>query len=1482
MVMKCFAAWLLLGLPAHAWWCETSRSVGCRGRIKEFVKEVTATDPFLALSHIHTAVNDEPIVVDWDNDGDYDVIDGIKYYQRHSFSGRVHEIVDNPFVNISAGGCADLAVADWDGDGNWDLLVADMDAPMVHFEQSQGRLVRVEKAASPFRDIIDMAEAKHLRPLMADFNGDGRMDLLLMPKIAENHFLNGSPDPFYIRDWRCEFFLYLQTGGGQLKKVDIPYLRNPACSFAGGNGASLVDLDNDGDLDAVFGAREGPLLVYENKKVLGQHILSPREMPAGMRMDTILEKGGLFNYFYPVLADWDFDGDLDLALVTILSNLQPRFFEHQEDHTVIELDGPPNISCPIDWSKPFSMLDMNGDGTLEMVGRGTGRMYGTIVCARNGTDLVDSKCEMNPFCLWAVFNGMVGFVRDSVKEMLKEKEISMKLEVKMVYTETQVAIWIERSPYLEGQFNANEQEGCISSGANKITQGQFPSWLDWDGDGDVDVLKVARPGELHLHEQLFNGTFVLKVLPVPPVRDYTAADFDGDGDVDLLIAVPKEPGCRYFERTGDGSLKELKGNDNPFNSVCGSTGSLASSALNEEFKYFTLGDWDQDGDMDMIVVDAHDGVQLFKAQGVNHFLETPNSPFSTISLPDNMMVSLADLDADGDLDVIVPSHTYPKECCDMEYKYFERVASGDLVELHMAVPPLRAVPLTFFEGGTKSPFVFQRHLVADVDGDGDLDVVLGDYFSRDIQYAQQQDGQFIWLPDSRNPFYEVVQQIKDKVLCWSMVDWDRDGDLDVLAPQTYEDGKNMRLASHMRLFEQVSDGSNSSFLEVVGSRNPFDGLSIDMTAECPSLIDLDGDGDLDLVLMLTSKRFEYYEQREGRYHHATSNPFDGVSIKKGSTMQPLFTDWDGDGSLDMLVTGSTKLLFFQQGFCLPASSYCRWGSCNERTNQCECNDGVEGHDCSICGEYHVRTEDWEGDACEQGACPPGQRLDRDADVDLVSAKYPRWPHSSRRRHQLRYVAIAGAPNCSSCPAGTAPNAEGSECIECHTGQYSRPRSARCSMCEPGFAPDATRSSCQKCLGQSYANPGDELCRACSFPSMILNDDNWCTPIYTILFVFGFILLMLFVMTAFGRLRLECLRWRLKDLIQAKNWHDLHATKCTFLEYGLCKKKADRLLNARKADVKAESFQLGICLQYVFDHLEGMYTERAQQAEWRFHEWPLTKTGYLVKIRNFGLQVVDPEAAWNALPTCSYPKDPNFHQVAQVLAYGPWALGKHMCCPRDGQPDCSVVDALQPENSSGKATWFLSWVWGYGFRTVTTALSKWWQKHRIVSGDACSNIYIWWCVFVNNQFRMLEEGVMEPPDNLFDVFGQQLEGIGKMLMSIPATVILPELEVGEIESLKDLTRECRVDAAAAKASVQADADAIKEEIQKKHQSFQYVNQTVEHALWCEVIEYLEANSTDSSTRDEGTSGVPSSEESTESVPSTSSTKKGPTSSDCSLQ
>ena len=48
-------------------------------------------------------------------------------------------------------------------------------------------------------------------------------------------------------------------------------------------------------------------------------------------------------------------------------------------------------------------------------------------------------------------------------------------------------------------------------------------------------------------------------------------------------------------------------------------------------------------------------------------------------------------------------------------------------------------------------------------------------------------------------------------------------------------------------------------------------------------------------------------------------------------------------------------------------------------------------------------------------------------------------------------------------------------------------------------------------------------------------------------------------------------------------------------------------------------------------------------------------------------------------------------------------------------------------------------------------------------------------------------------------------------SIPTTVILPELELDNIETLTELTTQCRVDAERAQASVQEDVIQIKKKI-----------------------------------------------------------------------
>ena len=50
--------------------------------------------------------------------------------------------------------------------------------------------------------------------------------------------------------------------------------------------------------------------------------------------------------------------------------------------------------------------------------------------------------------------------------------------------------------------------------------------------------------------------------------------------------------------------------------------------------------------------------------------------------------------------------------------------------------------------------------------------------------------------------------------------------------------------------------------------------------------------------------------------------------------------------------------------------------------------------------------------------------------------------------------------------------------------------------------------------------------------------------------------------------------------------------------------------------------------------------------------------------------------------------------------------------------------------------------------------------------------------------------------------------------------------------------CKVDAEKADASVEADAVMIKKHIMEQHESFEYVNETVEQALWCEVMKYLD--------------------------------------------
>ena len=127
--MKWFGLLALL-LPALGWWCETSDRHGCRGKTRHFVREAAVANPFLVFESIKTGIDEEAIVVDWDGDGDLDVIlkkpDGLSLLEFKSERHDFVEVIPNPLHGIPGGYCRP-AVVDWDGDGHLDLIVGAKD-----------------------------------------------------------------------------------------------------------------------------------------------------------------------------------------------------------------------------------------------------------------------------------------------------------------------------------------------------------------------------------------------------------------------------------------------------------------------------------------------------------------------------------------------------------------------------------------------------------------------------------------------------------------------------------------------------------------------------------------------------------------------------------------------------------------------------------------------------------------------------------------------------------------------------------------------------------------------------------------------------------------------------------------------------------------------------------------------------------------------------------------------------------------------------------------------------------------------------------------------------------------------------------------------------------------------------------------------------------------------------------------------------------
>jgi len=260
--------------------------------------------------------------------------------------------------------------------------------------------------------------------------------------------------------------------------------------------------------------------------------------------------------------------------------------------------------------------------------------------------------------------------------------------------------------------------------------------------------------------------FGFAVSSNPYVGGLAVADFDDDGDVDLLVGGYYGDFV-YYENTGTSANPAFGApTSNPFG---------LSSVY--QYAFITSTDLDNDGDIDILVGEYYGNLVYFENTGTATnpaFAAAAANPFGLntgSSLLD--MPSFVDLDNDGDYDLIscsIPYATNPGMV------YYENTGT--------ATNPA-------FGAQTANPFgivgnaqYFQNPTAADIDGDGDSDVLTAENYGTFAFYENTgtQTSPAFGAPQV-NPF-GLIDNVSD-LMFPEFVDIDNDGDFDVLATGYY-------------------------------------------------------------------------------------------------------------------------------------------------------------------------------------------------------------------------------------------------------------------------------------------------------------------------------------------------------------------------------------------------------------------------------------------------------------------------------------------------------------------------------------------------------------------------------------------------------------------------------------------------------------------------------------------------------------------------
>ncbi|MBS1251670.1 MAG: hypothetical protein MAG451_00703 [Anaerolineales bacterium] len=402
-----------------------------------------------------------------------------------------------------------------------------------------------------------------------------------------------------------------------------------------------------------------------------------------------------------------------------------------------------------------------------------------------------------------------------------------------------------------------------------ISWSTSPAFVDIDYDGDQDLLAGTGGGEITFFRNIGTPTtpawrFVTDEYEGIDVGSYATlafADIDADDDYDLFIG--NSDGYVVFYRnigTREEAVWMFVTDDYLGTNVSGS----AQPAL---------ADVDDDGDLDFFVGANHE-ISHWRNDGA------PTAPswtlathqYANIYEPSSMLApAFADLDEDGDLDMLLgwkfgPIRTYTNLGTPSNPVWARTVDDTCPLDL----------------GGYSTP------ALGDWDGDGDLDMLVGDYHKR-VRMVQNEGGQWdggrwtdVGLVTAVNPddLYHAAP---------TLVDIDDDGDLDLFV------GEDDGMVDFLTNLGSQTDPNWT--LTAIG----YQGFDVGTHAK-PTFGDLDSDGDYDLLIGEKYGRLRFYENTGTPTSPSWATPdhyFESIDV--GYYSAPLLTDLDGDLDPDLLI-----------------------------------------------------------------------------------------------------------------------------------------------------------------------------------------------------------------------------------------------------------------------------------------------------------------------------------------------------------------------------------------------------------------------------------------------------------------------------------------------------------------------------------------------------------------------------------------------------